>query len=155
MEGDAEVDPPVGAAAAGPTDDRGIDGAGAVALKRLRGGVTLPKPVGNPAQPLLGGAQPLEQGYRRDLTPTGLLGAGDGLLEGTATGEVDQQGSQQDGGIGNAAGAPQRTRQESLLLPSRREELADQRPVIQLGRTCIGVHPQTNTVSCLDSQALS
>ena len=48
MEGDAEVDLPVGAAAAGPTDDRGIDGAG---------------------------------------------------------GEVDQQGSQQDGGIGNASGA--------------------------------------------------
>ena len=147
--------PPVGAEAAGPADGRGIDGADAVTVGQRRGGVTLPKLVGHPAQPLLGRSKPLEQGHRRDVTPTGLLGAGDGLLEGTASGQVDQQGSQQDGGIGKATGPLQGTQEESLLLPARRQELTHQGPVIQLLNTCIGVHAQKNTDSRPDSQALS
>ncbi len=60
---DAEVDPPVGAVAAGPADGRGIDGADAATVRQCRGGVPLPKLVGHPAQPLLGGSKPLEQGH--------------------------------------------------------------------------------------------
>ena len=142
---DAEVNPPVGAEAAGPADGRGIDGADATTVGQRRGGVTLPKLVGHPAQPLLSRSKPLEQSHGRDVTPTGLLDAGDRLLEGTAAGQVNQQGSQQDGGIGKTASAPQCTQDESLLLPARRQELTHQWPVIQLLYTCIGIHLEKNT----------
>jgi hypothetical protein len=99
----------------------------------------------HPAQPWLGGARPLEQGHGRDITPTGLLGSGDGLLKRTASGQVDQQGSQQDGGIGKASGTPQRPQAESLLLPPGRQELSDQRPIIQLANMCMEVHSRKNT----------
>src|SRR5215207_4310381 len=85
----AEVNAPVGAAAAGPANGSGIDGADAVAFGQRRGGVLLPKRVGHPAQPLLSGAKPLEQGHSRDVTPTGLLGIRGCLLEGAAAREVD------------------------------------------------------------------
>jgi hypothetical protein len=45
LQVDAEVDPPVGAEAAGPADGRGIDGAGAVAVGQRRSRVALPKVV--------------------------------------------------------------------------------------------------------------
>jgi hypothetical protein len=94
--------------------------------------VTLPKLVGHPAQPLLGSSKPLEQGDRRDVTPTGLLSAGDRFLERTAASQVDQQGSQQDGGIGKASGTTLRTQEEGLLLPARRQKLTRSWPIIQL-----------------------
>ena len=100
---DAEVNPPVGAEAAGPADGRGIDRADATTVGQRRGGVTLPKLVGHPASSCSAASKPLEQSHGRDVTPTGLLDAGDRLLEGTAAGQVNQQGSQQDGGIGKTA----------------------------------------------------
>ncbi len=118
---DAEVDAPVGATATGPTDGGGVDRADTVAVGQRRGGVTLPKLVGQPAQPLLGGAKPLEQCHRRDIAPTGLLGVCSGFLEGTASRQVYQQGSQQDARIGKASDAAQRTQEASLLLPVRRQ----------------------------------
>lgn len=90
-----------------------------------------------------------------DVTPTSLLGEGGRCLEGTAASQVDQQGSQQDGGVGKATDAAQRTLETRLLLPVRRQELAHQRPVIQFLNACIGVHPQDNTEPGPDSQALS
>ncbi len=56
---------------------------------------------------------------------------------------MDQQGSQQNGGIGKASGTPQRTQEVSLLLPAWRQELTHQNPVVQFVSTCIGVHPKT------------
>jgi hypothetical protein len=155
LQVDAEVEPPVGAQAARPADGRGVDRANAVAAGQRRGGVALPKLVGHPAQPLLGSAKPLKQGHRGNITPTGLSGPGGCFLERTTGGQVDQQGSQQDGRIGKASGAAQRTQKPSLLLPARRQELAHQRPVIEFFSNCIGVHPENDTNPTPRQQALS
>ena len=155
LQADAEVDPPVGPEAAGPADRRGVDRADAVAVGQRRGGVTLPKLVGHPAQPLLSGSKSLEQCHRRDVTPTGLLGVRGRFLEGTAASQMDQQGSQQHSGVGKASGAAQRTQRVSLLLPTRRQELTHQLPVIKLLNAYIGVHPHNSTDPRPDRQALS
>ena len=128
LQVDAEVEPPVGAHAAGYADGGGVDGTDAIAVGQRRRGMTLPQLVGHPVQPVLGGAKALEQRHGRDVTPAGDFGVGDGLLEGTAAGQVDQQRSQQDGGIGEASGSTQGTQEVRLLLPASREVLAHEGP---------------------------
>jgi hypothetical protein len=142
LQVDAEVDPPVGAETAMSADDRGVDRADAVTVGQRRSRMTLPKLIGHPAQPLLGGSEPLEQCHGRDVAPTGLLDVGHCFLKRTGTSQMDQQGSQQDGSIGEAAGATQRTQEARLLLPVRWQELTHQLPVIEFGNACIGFHPQ-------------
>src|ERR1700722_13078744 len=92
----AEVDAPVRTAGTGSFDSRSVDRANAVAVRQRRRGVTLPKFVGHPAQPLFGGSKPLEQCDAGDVAPTCLLGDGGRFFEGTASSQVDQQDSQQD-----------------------------------------------------------
>jgi len=54
-----EVDPPVGAEAAGPADGRGIDGADAVAVGHRRGGVALATAGGPSSGAMLGRSKPV------------------------------------------------------------------------------------------------
>ena len=155
LQVDAKVEPPVGAHAARYADGGGVDGAGPIAVGQRRRGMTLPELVGHPAQPVFGGAEALEESHGRDIAPAGEFGVGDGLLEGTAAGQVDQQGTQQDGGIGEASGAAQGTEQVRLLLPTRGQVLANVFPVVQFFDTCIRVHPYNDTGPLTGHQALS
>ena len=155
LQVDAEVEPPVRANATRYADGGGIDGAGPIAVGQRRSGRTLPELVGHPTQPTFGGAETLEQSHGRDVTPAGHFGVGDGLLEGTAAGQVDQQGSQQDGGIGEASGSAQGTKEVRLLLPARGQVLAHVFPVVQFFKACIGFHPYNDTDLRTGSQALS
>ena len=141
LQVDAEVEPPVGADATRYADRGGVDGADPIAIGQRRSGLTLPELVCHPPQPVFGGTEAFEQSHGRDITPAGDFGVGDGLLEGTATGEVDQEGSQQDGGIGEASGSAQGTKGMRLLLPASGQVLAHQSPVVQFFIACIGFHP--------------
>ncbi len=82
--------------------------------------MTLPELVRHPAQPLLGGAEALEESHGRDVAPAGEFGVGDGLREGTTASQVDQQRSQKNGGIREAPDSAQGTQEVGLFLPARR-----------------------------------
>jgi hypothetical protein len=155
LQVDAKVEPPVGANAARYADSGGVDGADPIAVEQGRGGVTLPELVGHPAQPVFGSAEALEESHGRDVTPAGDFGVGDGLLEGTAAGQVDQQRSQQNGGIGEASGSAQGTKYVRLRLPASGQVPANVFPVVQFFDACIGVHPYNDTGPLTGYQALS
>src|SRR5256885_16687261 len=55
----------------------------------------------------------------QETTASAHLAGGGGLLEGAVTDQVGQQRSQQEGGIGEAAGASQGPQQACWLLPTR------------------------------------
>ena len=85
--------------------------------------------------------EPPEEVDGGDRTPAGLPRVSGSLSKGAAPGEVRQEHPEQDAGVGDVTGAPESAGAASLLPPPRRQEPADQPPVVQFARVFIVVHP--------------